>query len=663
MLSTFYGTDRLDSPAAWAAAFVIGVLFGVALERAGFGSSRRLAAVFYLDDLAVIKVMFTALVTALLGLILLTGSGLLPPDQLFYLPTVYGAHLLGGLILGAGFAMGGWCPGTAAVGAASGKLDALLFLAGGVLGCIVYNELYPWLGPLAAWGEAGVDFLYPHLGLSQGAAAFYVSLLAVGVFWGCEILERRRGVGGHLLGGRFLPAFSGALLLAAAVAYLVAPVGTAPVTAAGTPRETALLAQIEAGADHLEPEELADRLLAREPGLVVADVRSEAEYQAFHIRGAFHAPLPRVHEVLAPYKNQGRIVLYSGGMTHAAQARDSLARQGFRNVYLLSEGLTGFRERVLKPVSLRDEPLSPEKAARISAWRAFFLAAPAAAGPEPAEMPTPLPSLIETEWLARHLGKPWLKIIDLRSQPEYNSGHIPGAVYLNYDSLRGVVGGVSSMLLPAELLAGHFSLMGISPRDLVVLVPGEKMHDATLVGMAAERLGHQRYAILQGGMGKWLKEKRPLTSALPAAAPPSYYPVNLGADDFTVDFRTVLEASQKGRPLILDVRPAEYFRGEKSEEARAGHIPGAKNRPFSEDVVAGPDGVFFKPPAELAAAYARLLLDKEAPVIVHCRTGHQACQTFFVLKRLLGYRNVKYYDAGWSEWASRPELPVATGGK
>lgn len=662
MLSTFYGTDRLDSGAAWAAAFLLGVLFGIALEQAGFGSSRRLAAVFYLDDLAVIKVMFTALLTAMLGLIFLTGTGLLPPDQLYYLPTVYGAHLLGGLILGAGFAMGGWCPGTAAVGAASGKLDAWLFLAGGLAGCILFNELYPLLKPLATWGEAGVDFLYPHLGLSQGSAAFYVSLLAVAVFWGCELLERRRGVGGQLLSGRFLPTFSGALLVAAAVAYLAAPLpGMGPQP--GAKGEAALLAQVEAGLDHMEPEELADRLLAREPGLVVADVRSEAEFQAFHIRGAIHAPLPRVHEVLAPFKNKGTIVLYSGGMTHAAQARDSLFRQGFRNVYLLSEGLVGFRERVLKPASLRAEPVTPEMAARISAWRTFFAPAPpAAAGPEPAELPAPLPGLVETEWLARHLGQPWLKIIDLRSQPEYNSGHIPGAVYLNYDSLRGVVGGVSSMLLPGELLAAHFSLMGITPGDLIVLAPGEKMQDATLVGMAAERLGHRRYAILQGGMPRWLAEKRPLTTALPAITP-SRYPVPPGADDFTVAADKVLEASRRGRPLILDVRPAEYYRGEKSEEARAGHIPGAKNRPFSDDVIAGKEGVFFRPAAELAAAYARLLPDKDTPVIVHCRTGHQASQTFFVLKRLLGYRQVLYYDAGWSEWASRPELPVVKEGK
>jgi thiosulfate/3-mercaptopyruvate sulfurtransferase len=668
MLSTFYGTDRLDTAAAFGAALVLGVFFGLALERAGFGSSRRLAAVFYLEDMAVVKVMFSALITAMLGLILFTASGLLPPEQLYYLPTVYGAHLAGGLLFGVGFAMGGWCPGTAAVGAASGKLDALIFLGGGMVGAILFNEAFPLIQPLSTWGEAGVVFIYQTLGLGLGGVAFLLALMAVAAFWGCEILERRRGVGGVFLVGRFLPSFSLAVLAVAAVAYVAAPLpGETPGPVAAHTGEAALLSQVEAGQDHMEPEELADRLLAGTPGLVVADVRSEAQYRAYHLRGAIHAPLSRLGEVLTPYKNQGVIVLYSGGMTHAAQARDSLARQGFANVYLLTDGLRGFRERVLKPVSLREEPMSPATAARINAWRAFFGAAapgPAPGSPDPAatELPASLPGLVDTGWLAQHLGKPWLKIIDLRSQPEYNSGHIPGALYLNVESLRGVVGGVSSMLLPAELLAGHFALMGITPGNLVVFAPGDKWHDATLAGMAAERLGHRRYALLQGGMARWLEEKRPLNTALPVVKP-SRYPVIPGADDFTVDAAFVLKASRQGKPLILDTRPAEYFSGKKSDEARAGHIPGALNRPYTEDVLKDDRGVGFKPLPELAAAYARLLPDKESPVIVHCRTGHQASQTFFVLKRLLGYKNVKYYDAGWSEWASRPELPVAAAGK
>ena len=115
-----------------------------------------------------------------------------------------------------------------------------------------------------------------------------------------------------------------------------------------------------------------------------------------------------------------------------------------------------------------------------------------------------------------------------------------------------------------------------------------------------------------------------------------------------------------GKPgtLILDVRLSDYFTGKKQDEARGGHIPGALNRPFSEDVVKTEYYSSFKSIGDLAPAYAGLIQAKDTPVIVHCRTGHQASQTYFVLVRLLGYTDVKWYDAGWTEWAARPELPV-----
>jgi 3-mercaptopyruvate sulfurtransferase SseA len=120
-------------------------------------------------------------------------------------------------------------------------------------------------------------------------------------------------------------------------------------------------------------------------------------------------------------------------------------------------------------------------------------------------------------------------------------------------------------------------------------------------------------------------------------------------------------SSRGGGGIILDVRAEDYYAGKKSEEARAGHIPGAINRPFTEDVTKQDAVSRFKPSSELVAAYAGLIPSREAKVIVHCRTGHQASQTFFVLKNLLGYTNVLYYDAGWTEWAARPHLPVETG--
>lgn len=163
---------------------------------------------------------------------------------------------------------------------------------------------------------------------------------------------------------------------------------------------------------------------------------------------------------------------------------------------------------------------------------------------------------------------------------------------------------------------------------------------------------------------QWQAEGRPVDQNLPDARA-GEYPVPEGDDDFSVDYRQVLEMAQSirdgGPGVILDVRPAAYFKGDKSDEARPGHIPGAVNRPYKTDLAKGGHGPVFRPLDELAADYAALIPDKTAPVIIHCRTGHQASQIYFVLRRLLGYTNVRWYDAGWTEWAARPELPAVTG--
>jgi thiosulfate/3-mercaptopyruvate sulfurtransferase len=106
------------------------------------------------------------------------------------------------------------------------------------------------------------------------------------------------------------------------------------------------------------------------------------------------------------------------------------------------------------------------------------------------------------------------------------------------------------------------------------------------------------------------------------------------------------------------VRPADFFSGKKSDEARAGHIPGALNRPYTSDITTNNAITRYKPTAELAEAYAKLIPAKDALVVVTCRTGHQASQTYFVLRHLLGYQRVHWYNAGWSEWSARPELPI-----
>src|SRR3989339_732520 len=419
MIKTFFGAGALDTTGAFVAALIIGVLFGVALEQAGFGSSRKLTGVFYFEDMAVIKVMFSALITAMLGLAYFQAAGLIGPDELYFMPTIYGAQIIGGLIFGVGFVMGGWCPGTAAVGLASGKLDALVFFGGAVMGSIGFNELFPVVKPLYTWGSQGVVFIYQTMDLTLGSFALIFTLAAVACFWGVEFLERGRGKTPAEGRGKVLTFFSsGLVVLALGLTLFSGP----PAPSTGRPGgEAELIAAVESGRDHLDPEELADRLMRGEPNLMVVDIRPAGEYQAFHIRGAVNIPLSKLAEELAPHKNRGLIVLYSNGMTHPAQARDSLFRQGFGNVYLLTDGLQGFMERCLKPVSLRSEPLTPEAAARVRAWRAYFspaagasAAAGPAASPRPEQLPPALPGLVAADWLANHLGQPRLKIIDLR---------------------------------------------------------------------------------------------------------------------------------------------------------------------------------------------------------------------------------------------------------
>ena len=668
MIDTLYSLDALGTSRAFFLALLIGFGFGFALERAGFSSSRRLAGVFYFTDMAVVKVMFSALITAMLGLSYMVGFGWIRLDQIFLMPTIYGAQIVGGLLFGVGFVMGAWCPGTAAAGLAAGRIDALVFLVGTIGGSILFNELFPVIRSLYTAGDHGTQMAYTTMGMSRNGFILAFTLVAVAAFWLAEWAEKARTGRAPYMGSPFLKAFSLALVVLAGGLFVLSPVttgaaaksaGTATVTAVD---EKALMERVEQAQDHIEPEELADRLMAAEPDLVVVDVRPSAEFNAFHIRGALNVPLAQLAEALQPYKNKGLIVLYSNGMTHPAQARDSLQRQGFGNVYLLTDGLQGFRDRCLKPVSLRPEPLTTVDAARVNAWRAFF-AAPAVSaevGVATAPVNAAMPRVVETDWLAARLGTPGLKVIDLRPQPEYNTAHIPGSLSLNVESFRGNIGGVPSMLLPPPMLAAQFSLLGLQPADTIVLVSGDKLYDTTLAGMAFERLGHMDYSVMNGGYAKWAQEGRPADAALPAVTE-STYPVKQHADRFTVDFQAV--AAKLGKPgtVIIDVRPADFYTGKKSDEARAGHIPGAISRPFTEDVITSADKVVsFKPNDALADAYSQIIPSKDTEVIVHCRTGHQASQTYFVLKRLLGYPNVRWYDAGWTEWAARPELPVVS---
>lgn len=180
--TTFYSEGLLGSHEALLAAAAIGVAFGFFLERAGFGSSRKLVAVFYKRDFSVLKVMFTAIVTALIGIRALAATGAVDLSAWYQMETFLAPQALAGLLFGVGFVLGGWCPGTAVVGAVSGRWDALVFLGGAGIGSLLYAGVYPGVAGLRDIGALGVSTLDGVLSVSPGVAALLVILAAIAAF-------------------------------------------------------------------------------------------------------------------------------------------------------------------------------------------------------------------------------------------------------------------------------------------------------------------------------------------------------------------------------------------------------------------------------------------------------------------------------------------------
>ncbi len=190
-MAPFYQYGSFGVETSLLFAFVIGIGFGFFLERAGFGSSIKLAAQFYGRDLTVFKVMFTAIITAMLGLFWLAWLGFLDLSRVNVLPTYLVPQLVGGLIFGVGFVMGGYCPGTCAVAAVTGKMDGWIHLAGMMAGILFFGELYPAIEGFynsSAMGEISLDTM---LGIPYGAAVFLVVVLALGGFYLAEAIEKR----------------------------------------------------------------------------------------------------------------------------------------------------------------------------------------------------------------------------------------------------------------------------------------------------------------------------------------------------------------------------------------------------------------------------------------------------------------------------------------
>ena len=405
MTAPFFKYGLFGDEVSLIVAFVIGIGFGFFLERAGFGNARLLAAQFYFRDLRVLKVMFTAIITAMVGLFFLARLGFVDLSLVYLTPTFLVPQIVGGLILGAGFIIGGYCPGTSCVSAATGRLDGMVFLVGMIGGLLGFGEVYPRIAHLVKLTAMGQVTLAQQFDIPYGVLVFAVVLMALGAFMAAEWAEkkiggREPGVGSLLAPTRQLTPVRTFALVLAGLGLIAAFAGN-PYRGSVAQVDTRQLA-LDAGtkADHVTVAELADWLVEGRNDFQLIDVREPAEFAAYHIPGALNVPLATLSGDFAA-RNE-RIVFYSDGGIHAAQAWLLLRSLGFKGASMLFGGLEEWRDAVLFPKAPPPEAPAKDQIdfARRAAVAKHFGGAPQgsagvavpAAPPVPKLAPLPAPA-------------------------------------------------------------------------------------------------------------------------------------------------------------------------------------------------------------------------------------------------------------------------------
>jgi thiosulfate/3-mercaptopyruvate sulfurtransferase len=271
--------------------------------------------------------------------------------------------------------------------------------------------------------------------------------------------------------------------------------------------------------------------------------------------------------------------------------------------------------------------------------------------------------LVSTDWVANHLNDPNIRLVESNEDPLlYPSGHIPGAVEVDWT--RDLNDPVRRDYLGKEGFQALLRRNGIT-KDTTVVFYGDKNNWwATYASWVFHLFGHDNSKIVDGGRIKWLNEGRPLTKDVPSYPPSDYVAAERDDKKFRAFRDQVLEHTNGKKPMI-DVRsPAEYS-GERlhmpdypNEGAlRGGHIPGAKSVPWAKAV--NPEDGTFKTADELRVLYEKEAgLKPEDDVVVYCRIGERSSHTWFVLRNLLGYKQVRNYDGSWTEWGNLVGVPI-----
>jgi rhodanese-related sulfurtransferase len=327
---------------AYVVFLLIGFAFGFVLESAGFGNSKKLAAQFYFKDMTVLKVMFGAIIVAMLLIFATSAVGLLDYNLVWVNPTYLWPGIVGGLIMGVGFIVGGFCPGTSLVGAVTGKLDAIAFVLGVVFGIFLFGETVGSFNLFWNSSYLGRLTIPDWLGLPTGVVVLLVILMALFMFWGSEQLERIFGKKDPSKAPKWRYGAAGVLVLGAVGLIFVGQPSNDDRWAMIADEKQPLLDGREV---QIHPGELLDSLHDTSLKVIMLDVREEADYNLFHILDARHTPLETLPDIVADLHFEPENALFVTMSNDEAAATDAwklLVAESVPNVYILEGGINNW---------------------------------------------------------------------------------------------------------------------------------------------------------------------------------------------------------------------------------------------------------------------------------------------------------------------------------